>query len=112
MRAKLEIYDEKGNNTFDVNDCIYKKLGTFSIISGEDGQITDPNIVGKNIIIRAVGGNLVCDGAFFGTTNEEFFVDKSAGTITWRGINQEGLTYRGDAVAVAKFCILYEYGWF
>nr|DAE97910.1 MAG TPA: hypothetical protein [Caudoviricetes sp.] len=80
--------------------------------SGEDGQIVDPNIVGKNIVVRAIGGNIIQEGVFFGTSPKYITVDTRSGAIQWKGSQQSGVTYKGESVPVAKVCIVYEYGWF
>lgn len=99
-----------------MNSCVYKKLGTFSVISGEDGQIVDTNIVGKNIIVRVVGGSLARDGVLYGTYPSSITVDKNSGVIRWKGIKLDSLTLGEDGyeetVFSKKLCIVYEYGWF
>ena len=99
-----------------MNSCVYKKLGAFSVISGEDGQITDPNIVGKNIIVRVVGGSIVRNGASYGTYPSNITIDNKTGHIRWKGIPLDGLSYwEGEDkryMISEKMCVIYEYGWF
>jgi len=80
---------------------VYKKLGTFSVISGKDGQIIDPNIVGKNIVVRVVGGSTIKDGVPFGTNFRSITIDRNSGVISWKGISITDLKFN-----VAKvYCV-------
>jgi len=72
--------------------------------------------VGKNIVVRVVGGSIVRNGASYGTYPSSVFVDNKAGRIQWKGIPLDGLRYweaEDEKYMVSeKICIVYEYGWF
>ena len=48
--AGLQVFDTTGKLILDSATNVYKKIGEFTVTSQIDGEITDVNIIGKEVI--------------------------------------------------------------
>lgn len=105
--AGLQVFDTTGKLTLDSATNVYKKLGEFTVTSLIDGEITDVNIIGKEVICFIDNVELTQgENSTIYIFPDIFKFDTTAGKISWNF--QEKEMWHGPT---AYYKATYEYGW-
>ena len=105
--AGLQVFDTTGKLILDSATNIYKKLGEFTVTSLIDGEITDVNIIGKEVILFIDNVELIQgENSTIHIFPDIFMFDTTAGKISWNF--QEKEMWHGQSI---YYKATYEYGW-
>ena len=105
--AGLQVFDTTGKLILDSATNVYKKLGEFTVTSQIDGEITDVNIIGKEVICFINNVELIQGGnSTRRTFPYKFMFDTTAGKISW---NFQAIEVPYGSPIYYK--TTYEYGW-